>query len=264
MLCGLVPSFGAAAAPANTTITTIASTNGQGALVIVGDSLMEGTVVLGSLRSRVAARRIWSRIVIDYRRGRKTPEGTRVLARRLAATKNPTAIVVALGTNDMLSHSEKDYPAGIINDLMSASEGLPVLWVNVNFSNIHPDWRLRASRFNRALRAARQDWPNLMIADWARAFVPKGRSNYISDGIHLSTSGYKTRATWMATEIARFGTSIIAATTTTTTTTTSTTSTSTTSTTIPTSTTTTSPPTSTTTSTTTSSTTSTSTTIPPP
>ena len=209
MAAMVVPSFRASA-------TTRAAGNGQGTLVVVGDSLTEGTSLLGSLPALVRRRGIWTAVTVDHRRGRTTAQGTRVLAQRLARAKNPTAVVVALGTNDMMSRREPWYPAQVIDEMMNESMGLPVLWVNINFSRIHPDWRSRAARFNRALLAARAEWPNLRVADWSRGFVPAGRSNYIGDGVHLTTSGYRTRAVWLDRQIAAFGRSIVDASTTTT------------------------------------------------
>lgn len=213
-----MPSFRASAVSAP-------APNGQGTLVVIGDSLMEGTAVFGSLGTRLRRIGTWPLVTIDYRRGRTTVQGTKVLRQRIAAAKNPTALVIALGTNDMLSHSETSWPSTVINALMSETAGLPVLWVNITFSVIHPDWRVRAARFNRALRAAQAQWPGLRVADWSGSFVPAGRSNYIVDGIHLSTSGYRTRASWMETQIRRFGRDVVNASTTTTSSSTSTSST---------------------------------------
>ena len=203
-----VPSAGA--------IVTVPGSNGQGDLVVVGDSLMEGSTVFGSLRSRLTNLRVWTSVTVDYRRGRKTSEAYGVVARRLAGVKNPTALVVALGTNDMISHSEPSWPARVIEQMMIEAGGLPVLWVNTTFNGaVHPDWKARSLRFNRALRAARAEWPNLQIADWSTYFVPRGASRFIADGVHLTVSGYKTRAAWMTTQINMFATSLINATTTT-------------------------------------------------
>ena len=189
--------------------------NGQGDLIIVGDSLLEGSTVFGNLSSRVTALRVWTSVGIDYKRGRRTSEAYGVVRSRLTAARNPTALVIALGTNDMISHSEPSWPARVISRMMTEANGLPVLWVNTTFNGaVHPDWRLRAVRFNRALRAAQKDWPNLFVADWFGYFVPKGPSRFIADGIHLSVSGYRTRATWMAGQIANFATAIVNATTT--------------------------------------------------
>lgn len=192
--------------------------NGQGTLLVVGDSLMEGTSIIGSLKGKLDSLRTWQSIVIDFKRGRTTVEGTKVLAKRLSVVPEPTAIIVALGTNDMLHHSKYDYAASIIDGLMQETLGIPVLWVDISFARQHADWRLRASRFNRALLAASKEWPNLSVARWSRSFIPAGRSNYIIDGIHLSNSGYRTRSAWIAAQAERFGAMLVNATTTTTTT----------------------------------------------
>lgn len=215
----LLFSSGAAAHPAGPHPGSGLTANGQGTLVVIGDSLMEGTTVIGSLRSRLVSLRTWPAVVVDYKRGRTTSEGAAALARRLATVRNPTAIVVSLGTNDMLHNTKYEHAATVIESLMQETLGLPVMWVNISFSRGHPDWRVRAARFNRALLAARDEWPNLSVADWSRSFVPSGRSNYIADGIHLTNSGYRTRAAWLALRTARFGESIIASTSTTTSTT---------------------------------------------
>ncbi|MEY4391775.1 MAG: GDSL-like Lipase/Acylhydrolase family [Actinomycetota bacterium] len=217
LLCvATVPGLTGAA----TATTTPATTNGQGDLVVIGDSLMEGSSVYGKLSGQLTALRVWTSVTVDYRRGRKTSESYGVLERRLAAAKNPTAIVVALGTNDMISHSEASWPARVIERMMIEAGGLPVLWVNTTFNGaVHPDWKLRAARFNRALRSAQTEWPNLFVADWSAFFVPKGASRFIADGVHLTVSGYKTRATWLTSQVRTFGNSIINATTTTTSTT---------------------------------------------
>lgn len=197
--------------------------NGQGDLIVIGDSLMEGSSVYGKLSGQLTSLRMWTSVTIDYKRGRKTNESYGVLERRLSAAKNPTAIVIALGTNDMISHSEPSWPSRVIERMMIEAGGLPVLWVNTTFNGaVHPDWKLRAARFNRALRAARAEWSNLYVAEWSTFFVPKGASRFIADGVHLTVSGYKTRATWLASQVRTFGISIINVTTTTTSTTTTT------------------------------------------
>ena len=209
-----------------TATTSPSAPNGQGDLIVIGDSLMEGSSVYGKLSGQLTSLRMWTSVTIDYKRGRKTSESYGVLERRLSAAKNPTALVIALGTNDMISHSEPSWPSRVIDRMMIEAGGLPVLWVNTTFNGaVHPDWKLRAARFNRALRAARAEWPNLYVAEWSTYFVPKGASRFIADGVHLTVSGYKTRAAWLTSQVRTFGNSIINATTTTTSTTSTTTTT---------------------------------------
>jgi hypothetical protein len=193
--------------------------NGQGTLLFVGDSLTVGTTYFGTLKTRVNNLRIWPSVIIDAKVGRLTTEGAKTIAKKISPST--TAIVVALGTNDMISRRDPAYPPIAIDTVMEQTRGLPVLWCNVEFSPIgRGDWRFRARRFNRALRDAQSRWPNLIIADWDKAFTPSGKSRYIADGVHLTVSGYKTRATFSISQLKSFGSTIVNASTTTTTTTT--------------------------------------------
>lgn len=200
---------------------------GQGTLLFIGDSLTVGADAFGALATNLRRSGLWSAVVMDAKVGRKASQGVTTLADRMETTRNPTAIVIALGTNDMISQRSTSYPADVIDRVMNESLGVPVLWVTPTFSvTIRPDWRQRAARFNRALRAARTEWPNLTVADWAGYFSPKGGSRFIADGVHLTVTAYKARASWTVRETTAFGRAIIAATTTTTSTTTTTTTTS--------------------------------------
>ena len=201
--------------------------NGQGTLLVVGDSLTVGTEAFGSLSTKVSALGTWTNVVMDAKVGRKASLGATVIEKTI--TSSTTAIVVALGTNDMISKPEAWYPRWVIDTVMQKTRGLPVLWVNLEFSQTgRSDWRARGVRFNRELRLAKQRYPNLSIADWNTAFTPQSKSRFIVDGVHLTVSGYKTRSKFLVPAISSFGSYIVnASTTTSTSSTTSTTSTST-------------------------------------
>ena len=178
-----------------------------GTLLVVGDSLTEGANLLGGLGEMLRTRSPWTTTVMDHKRGRRVSDAVSVVRSHLSRNRKISAIVVALGTNDMLSHGESSYPATAITSLMSVTRGLPVLWVNVTFDGkVRPIQRTRGANFNRALNSARASWPELRVADWSAAFVPRGASRYIADGIHLTTSGYRTRATWTVSRIIEFAT----------------------------------------------------------
>ena len=224
--------------------------NGQGTLLFIGDSLTVGSDAFGSLARKARDSLIWTKVTMDARVGRTASTGATSL--RTRRTSHTTAIVIALGTNDMISKSESWYPSWVIDKVMVESRGLPVLWFTLEFSATgRSDWRLRASRFNKALRTAQTKWPNLMIADWNSHFVPNRVSRFIADGVHLTVNGYRTRATFSVKQLLQFGDTIVNASTTTTSTTTSTTTTTTTTTLPPDTTTTSSTSTTTTTATTT-------------
>lgn len=197
----------------------------------MGDSLTIGTVAFGSLRSRIEDLEIWTRVAIDARNGRKATAGSAIIADTLRAKKDVTALVIALGTNDMISNASPSYPRKLIDRVMASTKGRPVLWVNVEFSPLfRTDWVARAKRFNRDLRAATTRWPNLMVADWNSFFTPGKTVRFVADGVHLTNAAYRLRARWLARQLELFGERAINSTTTTSTTTTSTTTTSTTST----------------------------------
>lgn len=190
--------------------------NGQGTLLVVGDSLTVGAEAFGSLTKKVSALGTWANVVMDAKEGRKASLGASVIEKGLTAST--TALVVALGTNDMISKPETWYPRWVIDTVMQKTRGIPVLWVNVEFSQTgRSDWRARGVRFNKELRLAKLRYPNLTIADWNMAFTPISKSRFLADGVHLSVSGYKTRSNFLVPAISSFGISIVNSSTTTTT-----------------------------------------------
>jgi hypothetical protein len=200
--------------------------NGQGRLLIIGDSLSVGTDYFGKLQSRTERLGIWPIVSIDDKPGRKASLAAPILKKQL--TGATTAIVIALGTNDMISRTESWYPRYVIDLVMAETRNLPVLWVNTEFSALgRRDWISRSVRFNKALVKAQARWPQLRIADWNASFTPKASSRFIADGVHLTVSGYKTRATFMVNTLRTYGMQVVDASTTTTSTTTTSTSTST-------------------------------------
>ena len=218
-----------AAVPVASATKPVIGPNGQGTLLIVGDSLTFGANYFGKLGAKAQSTNIWTKVILDAKNGRKATVGASVIADRL--TDTTTAIVVALGTNDMISKPMSWYPDYAIDTVMEQVGALPVLWVNLEFSPTgRADWRSRGVRFNRALQKATLRYPNLYVGDWNKFFIPKGQSRFVADGVHLSVTGYKTRTTYFLNKMTEFAEHIIAATTTTTTVTTTSTSSSTTST----------------------------------
>ncbi|MFY8238152.1 MAG: SGNH/GDSL hydrolase family protein, partial [Ilumatobacteraceae bacterium] len=191
--------------------------NGQGTLLFVGDSLTVGTDAFGSLGVKLQRLGTWNETVVDARVGRTANAGSVVLQKRI--TRATTAIVIALGTNDMISKTRASYPKWVIDRVMSKSKGRPVLWVNLEFANkTRPDLALRAKRFNTELRRAVKRWPNLFVSDWNSAFTPNKNSRFIADGVHLTVAGYRTRSKYLVPNVFSFGSIIVNASTTTTTT----------------------------------------------
>jgi hypothetical protein len=177
-----------------------------------------GANAFGSLAEKVRKTNRWTSVSINTRVGRKASVGADMLPDKILG--NTTAIVVALGTNDMMSRTESWYPRWVIDRVMANTLDIPVLWVNLKYSNDRLNWKSRGNKFNKALKQAKLRYPTLTIADWNTSFIPKSGSRFIEDGVHLTVSGYRTRATFLIPAITKFGTAIVNATSTTSTTTT--------------------------------------------
>jgi lysophospholipase L1-like esterase len=91
--------------------------NGQGTLFVVGDSLTVGTEAFGSLSTKMNALGIWTNVVMDAKVGRKASLGASVI--RKGISSSTTALVIALGTNDMISKPETWYPRWVIDTVMN-------------------------------------------------------------------------------------------------------------------------------------------------
>ncbi len=111
--------------------------------------------------------------------------------------------VIAMGTNESanLYVGGPSSEAGRIDLLMQKiPSNQPVLWLTVKtLLSKGPYQNAGMQRFDDALRAALDRYPNLRIYDWASE-VQDGW--YIYDGIHFSTYGYTQRARRLANALA--------------------------------------------------------------
>lgn len=187
-------------------------------LYVIGDSLTYGSVAFGAFPRRVKESKLWKDTAVDAVVGRSTMTGARIIQRKKLSAD--TAILVALGTNDMMSRREKWYPTFIIDEFMKAAKGRPVMWLNLKFDTSRRDWRSRGARFNRQLVEATNRWPNLTIADWDSFFNPKKKNRFVRDGVHLNVEAYRLRGKFMLSELKSWSVQLFNKTTTTTSTTT--------------------------------------------
>lgn len=197
--------------------------NGQDTLLVVGDSLTQGAAVFGKLRERLLKLGTWSNVVIDYKYGRRGPEGIVAMRERLKKNPNITAVIFALGTNDLLSRRYPTYPQQLIDSYNKEFAHIPTLWVDAQYSSAHPDWNVRARRYVRAIAAASATSTNTYHASWFKNFDRKSPW-YQFDGIHLSPRGYRMRADFIVQQARLFGPKVVDSSTTTTTQPTTTTS----------------------------------------
>lgn len=176
-----------------------------GTLLMVGDSLTVGATELGKFSgAQRSVRGAWKSVVVDAKVGRTARQGATLLPGALRRSK-AQAVVVALGTNDMMGRRTAAETSDLIDGVMRAAGGRPVLWVNVEFGPLPARERpARARMFNSQLVRAERRWENLRVADWNSWFTPNGRSRFVADGVHLTASGYETRAAYYAREVTSF------------------------------------------------------------
>jgi hypothetical protein len=110
--------------------------------------------------------------------------------------------IIAMGTNDAdnIRVGSSVGAAERIDRMMSAVRGQPVLWINaVTLVRSGPYAEDEMVRWNQALGAACQKYPNMRVFDWASWAKP---SYFIPDGIHYYTPGYITRTHLIARALA--------------------------------------------------------------
>ena len=76
--------------------------------------------------------------------------------------------------------------------IMAQLHGQPVLWLTVRTLLSDGPWaESEMLKWNAALAAACQKYPNMRVFDWASEVRDPW---YISDGIHFTSQGYRERA----------------------------------------------------------------------
>jgi peptidoglycan/LPS O-acetylase OafA/YrhL len=110
--------------------------------------------------------------------------------------------ILAMGTNDVdnLSTGSNVGLPERIDRMMSSVHGQAVMWINaVTLVRSGPYAEDGMLRWNRALGAACQKYPNMRVFDWASWARP---SYFIPDGIHYYTPGYIARTHLIARALA--------------------------------------------------------------
>ncbi|MGA1312169.1 MAG: SGNH/GDSL hydrolase family protein [Ilumatobacteraceae bacterium] len=167
-------------------------------LLVLGDSLTWGSNYFAKAQTRLAATGTFDTVVVDGWWSRRiggiistTYSGTNTYKKLTKDGLRPTAVIVALGTNDVFFLSKKREYATIIRELMDAIGPLPVVWLNVH--RVESATTISRSRvFNATLSRVLADYPNASVYDWVET-VKKNPSLMAFDKIHLQPSGYEAR-----------------------------------------------------------------------
>jgi len=154
-------------APTASITSTPAPASKSGAVLAIGDSVMEGAK--GTLAAAIPG------ITVDAAPSRQFDDAIRILARDESVGAPPVTVVVALGTNGRVTSEE-------IDAFMRAAGELEVYFVTVRVP------RLWESEVNVTLLAAPKRWPNAHIIDW-HDYANAHDDWFVRDGLHLNASG---------------------------------------------------------------------------
>jgi lysophospholipase L1-like esterase len=192
-----VVALGIHALAATTTAAPVANVP-KTTLVVLGDSLTWGTNYFANSQSRLAAAGQFESVLVDSRWGRRIsgPTSTRysgtVAYKQLITTGvRPTAVLVALGSNDVAILTKRKEYVTVIQDLMNAVGNIPVVWLTVHRVDSATTTR-QSQRFNAVLTQELAKYPLASVYDWVNV-VKTTPSVLDPDKIHLTSLGSEVR-----------------------------------------------------------------------
>ena len=175
-----------------------ATTNPPTTLLVLGDSLTWGTNYFAKSQARLAAAKNFDVVLVDSRWGRRVSgltstrySGNAALKQLIADGVRPTAVIVALGTNDVALFTKRREYVTLIQELMTTIGNVPVAWVNVHRIDSTNTTR-QSQRFNAAIGQVLANYPLASVFDWAQ--IAKSNPKVVDpDKIHLTPLGHEVR-----------------------------------------------------------------------
>ena len=171
-------------------------------LLILGDSITWGTNYkgFGNVTQQLQALNTFDKVIVDgaFSRNISGPantlrNGVKTYAKYLKEKVRPSAVIVALGSNDLQGSIKVRYYEDRIRELLILIGDIPVVWVNV--LRIDSQYYVRASAvFNRVLNRVALDYPNVSVVDW-HTMISANPKWFAFDKLHLQPVGYRARAT---------------------------------------------------------------------
>ena len=200
-------------------------------LLVLGDSITWGANYkgFGNVTPQLQALGTFDKVIVDgaFSRNISGPantlhNGVKTYAKYLKTKVRPSAVIVALGSNDLQGSIKVQYYESRIRELLTLIGEIPVVWINV--LRIDGEYYVRASAvFNRVLNRVALDYPNVSVVDWY-TMISANPKWFAFDKLHLQPVGYRARAN-LYVELAQNLWNVVVPTTTSTTTTTTTTTT---------------------------------------
>ena len=175
-----------------------ATTNPPTTLLVLGDSLTWGANYFSKSQARLAAAKNFDVVLVDSRWGRRVSgltstrySGNAALKQLIADGVRPTAVIVALGTNDVAMFTKRREYVTLIQELMTTIGNVPVAWVNVHRVDSTNTTR-QSQRFNAAIGQVLANYPLASVFDWAQ--IAKSNPKVVDpDKIHLTPLGHEVR-----------------------------------------------------------------------
>jgi len=171
-------------------------------LLILGDSITWGANYkdFGNVTPKLQALNTFDKVIVDasFSRNISGPantlhNGVKTYAKYLKAKVRPSAVIVALGSNDLQGSIKVRYYESRIRELLTLIGDVPVVWVNV--LRIDSQYYVRASAvFNNVLSRVALDYPKVSVVDW-HTMISMNPKWFAFDKLHLRPSGYRARAT---------------------------------------------------------------------
>ena len=170
-------------------------------LLVLGDSITWGTNYkgFGNLTPKLQALNTFDNVIVDGAfssnisgPAKTLKNGVNTYAKYLKTKVRPSAVIVALGSNDLQGSIKVRFYESRIRELLTLIGDVPVVWVNV--LRIDSRYYVRASSvFNKVLNRVALDYPNVSVVNW-HAMITKNPKWFAFDKLHLKPVGYRARA----------------------------------------------------------------------
>ena len=170
-------------------------------LLVLGDSITWGANYkeFGNVTPKLQALNTFDKVIVDgaFSRNISGPadslhNGVKTYAKYIKAKIRPSAVIVALGSNDLQGSIKVRYYETRIRELLTLIGDIPIVWVNV--LRVDSKYYVRASAvFNTVLNRVALDYPNTSVVDW-HTMITANPKWFAFDKLHLQPVGYRARA----------------------------------------------------------------------
>lgn len=167
-------------------------------LLVLGDSLTWGANYFSRAQLRLQTSGEFETVVYDGWWSRRIGgitstrySGVNTYRQLVAGGLRPSAVLVALGTNDVFFSGKRTVYETLIRELMNTIGDVPVVWMNVHRVESTTTSR-RSKVFNSTLERVLAEYPRASTYDWV-SLATSGPRIMAADKIHQTSSGYELR-----------------------------------------------------------------------